>query len=41
MGILVTEYFLRVVAPIALPALAIGVILFAVAARGFWRQTSG
>jgi hypothetical protein len=41
MGILLTEYFPRVVAPIALPALAISLVLFAIAARGFWRQTSG
>ena len=39
-GILVTQYFPQIAAPIALPALAIGLILFAIAARGLWRQTS-
>jgi len=39
-GILVTEYFPRIAAPFALPALAIGVILLAIAARGLWRQTA-
>ena len=39
-GILITQYFPQIAAPIALPALAIGLILFAIAAGGLWRQTS-
>jgi len=39
-GILITQYFPQIAAPIALPALAIGLILFAIAARGLWRETS-
>ncbi len=37
-GVLATEYFPRFVAPIALPGLVIGVILFLIAAKGFLRQ---
>jgi hypothetical protein len=39
-GVLVTQYFPRVATIIALPALAIGLVLFAIAARGLWRQNS-
>src|SRR5258708_6753470 len=38
-GILVTQYFPGVAALVVFPALAIGVVLFAIAARGLWRQT--
>ena len=38
-GILVTQYFSGVAALVVFPALAIGVVLFAIAARGLWRQT--
>jgi hypothetical protein len=37
-GVLATEYFPHFVAPIALPGLVIGVILFLVAAKGLTRQ---
>jgi uncharacterized membrane protein (DUF485 family) len=37
-GVLAAQYFPRLGAPIAVPLLIVGVILFAIAARGLWRQ---
>jgi hypothetical protein len=40
-GIFVTQNFPGVATLLAFPALAIGVVLFAVAAKGLWRKHSG
>ena len=39
-GILIGQYFPRAAALIALPALAIGGVLFLIATKGLWRQSS-
>jgi Na+/melibiose symporter-like transporter len=40
-GIFVSQYFPRVGTLLAFAALAIGAVLFAVAAKGLWRKNSG
>ncbi len=40
-GIFVAQYFPRVATLLAIPALAIGMVLFAIAAKGLWRKNSG
>jgi hypothetical protein len=38
-GVLGVRYFPDVVSPLGLPALVVAVLLFLVAAKGFWRTT--
>jgi hypothetical protein len=38
-GIIVEEYFPFIARPIAFPVLAVGLILFAIAAKGLFRKT--
>jgi hypothetical protein len=39
-GVLGVRYFPKIVAPLGLPALVVGVLLFLVAAKGLWRPNS-
>jgi hypothetical protein len=39
-GVLGLRYFPEIVAPLGLPALVVGVLLFLVAAKGLWRPHS-
>lgn len=39
-GIFAEQYFPQLATPVALPALVLGSILFAVAAKGLWRKAA-
>ena len=39
LGILVMQYYPRLAAPLAVPAMIIGIVIFAIAAKGLRRKT--